>query len=293
MSFSPGGVDWQTVQDTLQEWVVAGSGLPDTSVIWGQQDAPRPAAPAIILRISNIAEIGQAWVNTSTNVITFGTLTVSAVDTAGDTLTSVGHGRLTGDGPVHLASTGTLPTAVGGDIAPNTDYWLIAPDADHLQLARTFAATGGGQGAGNPTTPIDLTGTGSGAITISPTPNTLRAGQELSEIARTYLRVTLELHCHSAPGVGINMATSILERVRARRKWSSQQSLLDGINVGLIEAERVRAVLGVRDALLFEPRAYLDVHFCVTAEENTTARSLESADILDQITGQTTHVGPT
>lgn len=292
MSFEPGGVDWAARQATLQNWVVNGSGLPSASVVWGQQDAPRPPAPAIVLRISNVAETGKSWVDRVANPLTFAPLVVTAIDPVANTLTVANHGRATGDGPVQFTTTGVLPGVTGAALALAADYWLIAPDANTLQIARSYADTGGGQGAGNPITPIDLTDIGTGTLTISSTANTVAAGAELQYIVRGYLRVTLEMHCHSAPGVGIDLATAILQRVRSRRMQPSQMDLLNAANIGLIEVERVRAVTGVRDALLFEPRAFLDVHFCVPSEEALTGPTvIETVDVTDQISGQTYPVG--
>ena len=254
-------VDYDTIENAFYNWVLAGSGLTSDKVVWSQQAGPRPAGPAIVMRLSNFNESGQAWIDYEPNPLTFANITVTAVDATANTFTKTAHGRTTGDGPVFLSSTGTLPTANGGDIAAATNYWLIAPDANTLQLARTFADT-----TGTPV-PIDLTGTGSGTITIAATADTVAAGAEMRAVSRVMQRVTLELHCHSADGTGLQMATAILAKIKNRRRLPSQQAILQAANIGLIDADRIRAILGVRDALLFEPRAYLDVHFCVPSEE--------------------------
>lgn len=279
------GIDWAAQQRAMRNWVIAGTGLSADKVVWGQQDAPRPAGPAILLRVSNIAEIGRSWLETEDAPLSFSPKSVSGVDTTADTLTVLAHGFATGAGPIHMASTGTLPAAVGGNITAGVDYWLIAPDANHLQLARTYADTGGGQGAGNPITPIDLTSAGSGAITISSTDDTRVAGAELNAISRGYLRVTLELRCHSAQGQGVDAAVMILQRLRTRRAWPTQQDILLGSNIGLIDVDRTRAIQGIRDALLFEPRAYCDVHLCVVAEEAEGLTIITSAEVTDTTTG--------
>jgi hypothetical protein len=241
--------------------------------VWAQQDAPRPPSPAIELRISNIGEFGgPSWADTKPNPFTFSTLTVTAVDTAANTFAIAGHGLLTGDGPVRPASTLVLPSP----LAPATDYWVIAPDADHVQFAVSYQNTGGGQGAGNPTTPIDLTDAGSGVITLAATADTVRAGQELLEVARGYRNVTLEIHCHSVDGVSMAMAQAILGRVVTRLAWYSQMTRLDAANIGFLKADRVRAIGGVRDALLFEPRAYLEIRFNIPAEESGQPLSIFS-----------------
>jgi hypothetical protein len=291
-----GGVDWVVVQKAMQNWVVAVTQMPSTSVLWSQQDGARVPSPAIELRVSNVAEMGNLWVDEEDNPLTFDTLTVTGVDPAANTFAIAGHSKLTGDGPIHVESTGTLPTAVGGDIAPDTNYWIIAPDADHIQLARTYANTGGGQGAGNPTTPIDLTSAGSGTITVRATDDTVRAGQEINEVVRGYLRVTLELHAHSDTGVekvDAAMATSILQRVGVQRMFSSQENILAAANISVTEVERDRAVMGVRDAALFEPRAYMDVHFCVPVEARAPMTVIAQAVLTYLTTGRTITVDRT
>jgi hypothetical protein len=268
--------DWTAVGTALRAWAVAGSGLSADKVVYGQQDAPRPAAPAIVMRVSNIAETCR-WVDEEDNPLVFVDKVVSAVDAAANMLTSVGHGLLTGDGPVRLDSSGAVP----GGTLEDKDYWIIAPDADHVQVAATYVDTGGGQGGGNPTTPIDLIDAGSGTITIACTDNTRRAGQELLSITRGYLRVSLELRCHSVDATGPNTATAILERVRSRRWLPSQTARLEAANIGRMGVEHVSAQIGIRDAALFEPRASLIVNFNVPAQESEPLTIIESTEITD------------
>jgi hypothetical protein len=263
MSDPAGGVGWdEGVLDAIQGWVVVGSGLPSASVVWYAQDAPRPAAPAIVMRLNALGEFGPAWADTKPNPFVFSTLTVTGVDMSADTLAIANHGLLTGDGPVQLDAV-TLPAP----LATATDYWIIVTDAGHVQLATSYAKTGGGQGAGNPTTAIDLTSAGSGTITLSATTATVRAGAELLEVSRSMVHAVLELQCHATPTIGADMAVALLQRVRARRAWYSQMTALDVANVGMLRADRVRFVQGVRDALLFEPRALLEIHLSLPSEE--------------------------
>ncbi|HZJ65169.1 MAG TPA: DUF3383 family protein, partial [Kofleriaceae bacterium] len=59
------------------------------------------------------------------------------VNTGTDVITETGHGMTTGAGPFRLSSTGTLPTGTG--IAPDTNVWIIAPDANTYRLATSKA----------------------------------------------------------------------------------------------------------------------------------------------------------
>lgn len=263
-------VNWDVVLAAMHAWVVGGSGLSDQKVVYGQQDAPRPEFPAITMRIANITELGSSWLDYAHVPLVFSALAVTAVDVAANTLTCALHARVTGDGPVRVASTGTVPPA----LTVNTDYWVVRVDANTIKLATSFANAM----AAVPVV-VDLTGAGTGSITIVATSSTVRAGQEMEAISRTLLRVTLELHCHGEPIVGNTMAVALLQRVRGRRELPSQQAILEAANLALQDVERVRAIIGTRDDFLFEPRAYLDVHMNLAVEES------EAVTIIERVTG--------
>lgn len=84
----------------------------------------------------------------------------AAVD---DTCTAVAHGLETGDGPVRLTTTTTLPAG----LALATDYWIIRITADTFKLATSLANAYAG-------TAVDITGTGTGTHTLSDTASTQR-----------------------------------------------------------------------------------------------------------------------
>jgi hypothetical protein len=68
-------------------------------------------------------------------------LAVTSVDATTDLLAVVAHGLATGDGPVRAVNVGGgLPSP----LAPLTDYWVVAPDADHLGLATSLDLALGG-----------------------------------------------------------------------------------------------------------------------------------------------------
>lgn len=285
MTYPIGGVDWSAFETGVQAWVVAGSGLASSNVIFQQQkNARRPAAPAIEIRVANIAETGRPWLQMLPNPLVFADKTVSAVGISpANTLTSATHTLLTGDGPVRLVTTGTAP----GGLAIATDYWVIAPNANTLQLADSYVHSGGGQGSSNPITPLVISSVGTGTHKIVATGDTVRAGQEIAAVSQGFLRVTLELHCHAVDGVDMASATAILNRIRGRRLFPSQIDRLQAINVGVIDIDRVRAIYGVQDAVLFEPRAYLELHLCVPQAEADYLTVIETVEVEDQVTGHT------
>ncbi len=271
-------MNWVAIQKAMQDWVCATTGLPDTSVVWMQQDGRRPPGAAVMLRISNLAEIGQRELNVEDKPLTFADKTVTLVDVAGNRLEIAGHGLVTGDGPVTVDSSTNDPPA---PLDEAEEYWVIVLDPDHVRLASSYVNAGGAQGLAGPATPIVLADAGTGTLLLKDTDDTVRGLQEIEVISRGYLRVTLELRCHSATGTGDEMATSILERVRARRELPTPKQILIDANLGIIDVDRVRAVQGIKDALLFEPRSYLDVHFCIASQEPEAVTRIESVELTD------------
>lgn len=274
-----GGIDWDLVMSRIARWVIAGSGLSSSHVLWSQNKAPRPSADGIVMRLMGIQVVGDSWSDVVENPLTFSDLTVTAVDDVANTVTVVGHGMSTGDGPVRVDSTGVLP----GGLVVDTDYWLIRVDDDTLKFAATFAATGGadidGLPSGNPVTPVDLIDAGSGTITVSDTDKTVRAGQEILQVARATTKVTLNLECHTEDSTGLDMAVAVLHRVSARASLPSQVALLDEAGAGVVEIGPVHAVRGHLDALLFEPRAVMDIQLSVVSEDSEFGTVIESADL--------------
>lgn len=82
---------------------------------------------------------------------------VSAVDVGANTFTINNHGFNTGE-RVYISSTGTIP----GGVSAGVEYFIINTGVNSVQLASSSANAAGG-------TPIDITSTGSGTITIAHT----------------------------------------------------------------------------------------------------------------------------
>lgn len=272
-------IDWELVQGRIARCIKETSGLAESKILWSDPKSPRPAADGITLRIMTVGTIQDNIVDFQENPLEFDDLTVSAVSAVANTLTSVAHGLATGDGPVQISSTIALPASLQVD----TNYWVIRVDADTIKLAATFVDTGGadveGSPSGNTITAIDLTTAGSGTITLSSTEDTLRAGEEILYVSRGQLRVTLTVECHSALGTKSNMAAAILQRVAGRMNLPSQRDLLEEAGVGVIEVEPVRSVRGHSDALMFEPRAVLDIQLAIVSEESEPGTIIQTADI--------------
>lgn len=269
-------------QKAIQDFVERTSGLADTAVVWMQQPGRRPAtstpgSAAIMLRISNIAEVGIPEETIEDNLFPFADKVVTLVDVAGNALTIPLHGLETGVGRVLVDSSTNDPPA---PLVEAKNYWVIALDPNRIRLADTFVKTGGGDIA-NPVTPVVLTDAGTGTLTVKSTDDTTHALAGLA-VQRSLLRVTVELRCHSADGTGTNMATAVLQRVRGRRTLSTAKDLLKAQNISLVDVDHVRAIQGTKDALLFEPRAYMDIHVLMMLTETEAQSIIRSVEATDQ-----------
>jgi len=91
----------------------------------------------------------------TTNWATYGPRTVSAISTGANTLTvASGHGLVANE-RVRFYTTGTFPTAVGGDLTEADFYYVVNPLTTTIQLSRTSGGSA-----------IDITGAGSGTMQV-------------------------------------------------------------------------------------------------------------------------------
>ena len=275
----PGGIQWDTdggspgILDAIQNWVQTGSGMTDVQVMWGGQDTNRPPAPAITLRISNLSELGSMWTDCSANIHSFSDIVVTA-SAVTNAFTATAHARLTGDGPVRLE---------GADVPDGTvvarDYWVVKLTDDTFQLAESFQ-----NAVATVPVIVDLIDAGSGTITLVDTSSTVRRGQELAARARGLVRLTVEVRCHATPVVGPEMAVAILQRIRTRREWQSQQDILEAANITVQDVERILSITTQRrDDFKFEPFATMNVHLCATVEEAEYLTIIERVFVTDEI----------
>lgn len=263
-------VAWTTIQKALTSWIVGGSGLAADHVLWGYRGAGRPTAPHIILTITTVRNPSHDFTEYEDNPLTFSPLTVANVDTAGNAIAIAGHPLVTGDGPVRIASTGTLPAP----LQAGTDYWVVVVDAGHAQLADSYEHTGGNnvaRGLGstpNPVTVIDLTSSGSGTITLSATADTVRAGQEIIARAQGVREVVMHVDCYAPEGSGIQAVQILTDVLAALQLYATA---LDAAGVGVTDFGEafaqggVKFVSGHRGTIL-EPRAMFDMTFYVASE---------------------------
>jgi len=262
-----GGIDWVATQAALYDFVLACTGIAPDQLVWGGQQAPRPEQPGIIMRLMINDDNNRPWLDTESNPLVIPTITVTSVDDATNTFTKVAHTLQTGDGPVRMGGA-DLPL----NITEGTDYWVIRVDANTFKLADGFVNAINGVA-------IDLGDAGSGTITLTSTDDTLRAGQEITFVQRSLLKAILTLECYTSVGVGMDMATSILWRIHAKRLLPTQYNILHDADISVIEIERVRSLAGTQGQYLYEPRAQLDVHLYLASEDSENGGIIERTEI--------------
>lgn len=266
-------MSWVSIRAALQQWVVACTGLSTQKVTWARQkNTPRPDEDGIVMKLLVVDDVGLPWIDVEAKVLSFPNVSITVV--SGNNLTATAHGLITGDGPVLLTGA-ALPLP----LLQNTNYWIIRVDANTLQLASQFENTGGGDATGNPITPITLTSTGSGARTIVSQTTTLRAGQEIEFVQRGQSRATLQLFSYVGNDTGEDGAIAILRRVAQRYKLPPNLDILDLAGVGVTGMERARSMLGVRNAVMFEPRAWLDVGLSLPYEERVSGTVIGRTEV--------------
>jgi hypothetical protein len=60
-------MNWTTIENAIHAWVVTGSGLAATQVIWEGQDGPMPEGAFITLRFAGLERTGSDWLDVDNN----------------------------------------------------------------------------------------------------------------------------------------------------------------------------------------------------------------------------------
>jgi hypothetical protein len=273
------GIAWTTVEDAIQAWVVAGSGLASDHVVWadqpGQSGAPRPPRPAgafIEMSLAVAPAQGYDWYDRELNVVTLAPIAVTAVNVGASALTAPGHGLSTGEGPLNVASTGSPPSP----IAVDESVWPIVVDANTVKMAASFA-----DAMASSPVPIALGGAGSGTITIVGTASTTVAGQEVAQRLRGPRVATLELTAFAGTGgtgSGPTSPTASLDGVVTGARLESVKAGLVTAGVAVAAWERIRPIGGVVNATEFEPRAFTTVTLNLASEVLETSTYIETVN---------------
>lgn len=259
-------------QKALHNWIVACTGVPASKVIWGRQQGPRTTQPGIVLKLAFVGDDERPWVDTETRLLAIAPLTVTSDGTVFNSVAA--HGRATGDGPFYLVGA-DLP---GGTFAV-TKYWLVVLSATSFKVATSFQRAK----AAVPT-PVTLTDAGSGAMTLESMGETVAAGAEINFVQRSLIKAILTVECFAGIGVGLDTAEATLWRINAKRLLPTPLAILQTANIGIIQVERVRALQGSQDLVLFEPRAFVDIMFHITSEETESGTIIERTDITNEDT---------
>lgn len=271
---------WPTIEDAIYAWVQGSSGLAADKVIWSQQEAPRPTGTWIAMRVFALRRIGQDWVDVVDKPLVLTDDDVESVATGTDALTLTAHSYVTGDGPVQLTTTGTLPAG----LAVATDYWIIVVDADTIKLtAKFFEAING-------TPVVDLTSAGSGTHTIEDTAETVRAGEEIEQRVRGSRELLLTLQCFAGTPTGAASSAAILDNVVTGASLPSNRAALNVAGVGIFSFGPVQSIDGLVGKVDFEPRATVDVRAHLAQELGEDGTVIEYAELENQDTSITTYV---
>ncbi len=263
-------IQWVAIQKAIKEWVVGGSGLAADHVIWEHLKGPRPSTPYIELEIHTVSPVSHDWVTKEPNPLVFTAKTVASVNATANTLTITGHELVTGDGPIRFAQVGG---ALPEPLLPDTDYWVVAMNANAIKVAETFDATGGNDPTfANPITTIDLTTAGSGTITLVKTTDTVRAGKELKRVVNGFRELTLDIEAFGVEGSGLQVMSMVSDVMTALPLYvdTLDAAGVGATDVGVVDVDgNVRSIDG-RLGGVDEPRAQVEVALFVSAQLDTT-----------------------
>ena len=125
-------------------------------------DASKGCVPEFTVDVSAAGAASITAVNLHAAFPVAGAIADTTFTASGATLTDNSHGLITGDGPVRLTTTDTLPAG----LALATDYWIIYLSANTYSLATSRALAFAG-------TAVTTTDAGTGTHTLSDTADTM------------------------------------------------------------------------------------------------------------------------
>ncbi len=263
-------VDLTPIERAIQAWVVAASGLTDGRVIWSGYGKRRPqvATPPddqwVSLLMSDTRDDGWPWVDETDNPLVFAPFVFTAsVASPPGILTSIAHGRVTGDGPVRLTTAGVLPVG----LALLTDYWVITVSASTFRLAASFL-----DAMADTPVPVAVTSAGTGAHTLAATAETVRAGAEQRTVINTSVSATLSIQCYGGLPTGNRSPMNVLRTVVTSAHLPSVAAAFEAADIYVEPSGRVNDIGALINSSRQEPRAHVDVEvsFIASVSENGT-----------------------
>lgn len=283
-------ITWSTASKKIVRWLAAGCDIPNGAVAWTGQFENLPKDPDGVpyttwLSAKLLASdgVGTDWLRFEANPLELADDVVESVDAAANSLTLTAHAYKTGDGPVRLMTTGTLPAG----LVLATDYWVVKLTANTIKLVASRAAA-----VADPVVAfVDITGVGVGTHTIVDTPDTRRVLEEIKIIAEGNRSAILSLQLFSDFAFGELRAQAVLERLRSSRTLPSQLELLRsaGFAVSRFGQPRVVGDTSASRSALFELRAVCEVHLNYVdgvGEAGTTIEGFEVEAHIDDSTGE-------
>lgn len=273
----PISATWEQIEKAIQDFVVAGTGLADTNVIWSD-GKPRPSGTYVAMTLLTDDSPANNEVTQAHNPLVLADDVVEVVNPVTDRLTLTAHAYVNVDGAVRLTTTGVLPALATGTLV-NRDVWLIVVDANTVKLAgsRADAITG---------TALDITDVGTGVHTIVDTADTRRKGAEIIHRARGQVRCEVQMQCFATPPAGANTARALLRKLIMSADLPAQRARLNERGIGMIGFERVQVTPAIANLVVFEPRAVTVFAFNVADEATETGTNIVTAEVTRTITGQ-------
>ncbi len=113
------------------------------------------------------------------------------------------------------------------------------------------------------------------------------AGSEIERKVCGTRELVLSLQCFGGAAVGDVAPVSRLARVVAAAHLPSRRAAFRAARIGFLGAGPIQSLDGVLGHS-FEPRAVLDVRLSVVAEASEFGTYIESVELLNQLTGETT-----
>lgn len=263
-------MNWTAINTAIMGWMLASSGLTTGNVVWERNNKGRPPGngPFLSLLLRSLGRIGQDWVDVEDNFLTLVDDDVDAVLFASNELTVTAHAYVSGDGPVQLTTTGTLPTG----LALLTGYWIIVIDANTIQLAASFKDSKDAV-----LVPVTFSDDPAGTHTIEDTPTTVRAGIEVNYVQRGERSAILTVQYfrgHTAMATLADTPEAILEGIMANLNSQANRALLDPA-VGILSFGNIIAGGVVFNSSIFEPRAIMDIRLSLQSEVIETGTYIE------------------
>ena len=259
-----------SIEDAIQAWIVAGSGLASDHVTWAGQTAPRPTGEFISMRLTMLNRGGRDFFERTDNIVVVASQAITAVSTIAGTLTIPAHGLVTGQGPLVLGGTPPAPLALA------TNYWPVVVDANTIKIAATFPNA-------MATVPVTVTLTSVGASPTIAGPASLLPGAEVTQKLRGPRQAMLTLQCFAgaptggAP-TGITSPFSILNDAITSYALESRATALNTAGIGIGHVESINAIDGIVNTTRFEPRAIAMVLLHLASELVETSTYIQTVN---------------